>query len=376
MSAMGRHLHIAWDNSLAGRNRAGTGVYASELLRQLATAPDLKVKVFDYPSRPGEHGGSLARGIQNIKGLLWAHYYLPRLLGRGNFDLLHSPAFIVPIGCPCPSVVTVHDLTFVMFPQHFERRWRLYLKWMMPSVLRSASAVICVSQQTKTDLLRYYSVSPDKIHVVYNGIDHTRFHPGANLDVNWARGVGIRGGYLLHLGTLSYRKNIKTLLLAIAKLRSNGKWTNRQLVLAGAEIPALPGAAEIHETVQALDLAPHVILAGHVPDEHLPGLYADASVLVMPSLYEGFGLPVLESMAVGTPVVTSDASSLAEIAGDAAILVPAQDEAALAAAIDKVLQNGSIAEELRRKGLAWARHFSWRRAALETIRIYRSVASA
>jgi len=372
---MSRQLHIAWDNSLAGRNRAGTGVYASGLLGQLTTAPDLKLEVFDGPSRPGEHGGVLARRIQNARSLLWTHYYLPRLLAGENFDLLHSPAFIAPLRCPCPSVVTVHDLTFVMFPQHFERRWRLYLTWIMPRVLRSASAVICVSQQTKTDLLRYYTISPDKVHVVYNGIDHTRFHPGATLDVNWARGVGIRGRYLLHVGTLSYRKNIKTLLLAVAQLRSNGKWTDRQVVLAGAEIPALPGAAEIYETIQALGLARDVILAGRVPDEHLPGLYAHASTLVMPSLYEGFGLPVLEGMAAGTPVVTSDASSLAEIAGDAAMFFPAQDEAALAAAIVEVVENHSVAEEFRRKGLAWVRQFSWQRAALETIRIYRSVAS-
>jgi glycosyltransferase involved in cell wall biosynthesis len=372
---MSRQLHIAWDNSLAGRDRAGTGVYASGLLLQLTAAPDLKVEVFDGPSRPREHGGVLARGIQNVKTLLWTHHYLPRLLAEESFDLLHSPAFIAPLRCPCPCVVTVHDLTFVMFPQHFERRWRLYLTRMMPFVLRSASAVICVSQQTKTDLLRYYTVSPDKIHVVYNGIDHARFHPGATLDVNWARGVGIQGGYLLHVGTLSYRKNIKTLLLAIAQLRSNGKWTNRQLVLAGAEIPALPGAAEIYETIQALGLYRDVILPGHVPDEHLPGLYAHASALIMPSLYEGFGLPVLESMAVGTPVVASNASSLAEIAGDAAMFFPAQDKAALAAAVVKVVENHSIAEEFRRKGLVWVRQFSWQRAALETIRIYRSVAS-
>jgi glycosyltransferase involved in cell wall biosynthesis len=251
----------------------------------------------------------------------------------------------------------------------------MYLTAMMPRVLRAVSAIICVSECTKQDLLKAYQVSAGKVHVVHNGIDHSRFHPDVTLDPVWAKQLGIRAGYILHVGVFSQRKNIPVLLQAIARLRSTGKWGNRQLVLAGSEAPGIVGAAEIYDTIARLGLADSVILTGHAPDEHIPGLYANASVLVMPSLYEGFGFPILESMAVGTPVVASNSSSLPEVAGDAAILVPPHDVEVLAEAIEDAVENRTIAEELRRKGLARARQFSWERTAEQTVAVYRSVAN-
>ncbi|HEV2965203.1 MAG TPA: glycosyltransferase family 1 protein [Candidatus Angelobacter sp.] len=374
-----RPLQVAWDNSLARRNPTGTGVYASQLIQELGAQPALKLKVFDGwdPSQRarGVYGdqGILARAHRAVRGIFWNHLYFPYLLRKERFDLVHSPAFVVPFGCPCPSVVTILDLSFLMFPKQFEQRWQTYVKNIMPSVLKTVSGVICISEHSKEELLRSYKISPSLVHVVYCGIDHDRFHPGIDLDRDWARSVGLHKDYVLHVGTLSQRKNIPLLLRAVAALRSRNKFQNYQLVLAGPELPVLQGGAEIHETIRTLGLQDIVVLTGHVADERLPGLYAQAKLLVMPSLYEGFGLPVVESMAAGTPVVASNSSSFPEVAGDAALLVPPNNEQAFVNAMDEVLRNPCTAEELRRKGLERSRQFSWRRSATETIAVYRRI---
>jgi glycosyltransferase involved in cell wall biosynthesis len=373
-------LRVAWDNSLAKRNPTGTGVYATQLIRELGSNPGVTLEVFEgwdpAKRKPGEYGsqGILARGARAASGLLWSQGYFPHLLRKGKFDLLHSPAFLVPFGCPCPSVATIFDVSFLIFPEHFESRWRTYMKYVMPSVIRSVSAVICISENAKQDLLKFYKVALGKVHVVHCGIDHARFSPGAVLDKNWAASIGLNKEYVLHVGLLSQRKNLPMLLRAVASLRARGKFENLQLVLAGPELPVLSGGPEIHQAIRELGLGDVVVLAGYVPDDYMPGLYRHAKLLVMPSLYEGFGLPVLESMASGVPVVASNSSSLPEIAGDAAILVSPHDESAWAQAIEDVLQSPSTAEELRRKGLLRARQFSWQRAGEETLAVYRTVA--
>jgi glycosyltransferase involved in cell wall biosynthesis len=367
-----RTLTVAWDNSVARMDKAGTGVYATRLLEQFANRKDLQMEVLN-----GWHGNRrVNRRIETIGNLLWTHAYLPRILRKVHADVFHAPAFVAPSQAPCPVIVTVHDITYLLYPSHFSRWWTTYMQAVMPPAMKSAAAIVCGSEHSKRDIAKTYSIPPDKIHVVPYGVDHGRFHPGVALDSDWARSLGIRDGYLLHVGTLSYRKNIPTLLRAVAQLRARGKWGGRQLVLAGSESRGIKGASEISDTIQQLNLGNSVVLAGHVPDNHVPGLYARASILIMPSLYEGFGFPVLESMAVGTPVVASDSSSLPEVGADAAIFFPPLDEAALAKAISDVLENRRVAEELRRKGLKRAREFSWQRTAEQTLSIYRSVAKS
>jgi glycosyltransferase involved in cell wall biosynthesis len=356
-------LRVAWDNSMSGRDRAGTGIYASRLIRELSDNSELEIKAFNGPQ------GSWAQR------LLWYHWQFPRVLRQDRFDLLHGPAFVLPLRSPCPSVVTVHDLTSRIFPEHFDRPWRVYVNRIMPHTLGQASAIICVSEHSRKDLLKFYPVSRGKVHVVYHGIDHNRFHPGATLDSQWAQTFGLREGYVLHVGTFSHRKNIPTLLRAISHLRSKGKWGTRQLVLAGSQSEGMKGVHEVYDTIRELELGSSVVLTGYVPNDQVPGLYAHASALVMPSLYEGFGFPVLESMAVGTPVIASNSSSLPEVAEDAAILVPPQDVEAWAKAIEDVIESPTISSELQRKGLARARQFSWERTAEQTVAVYRSVAS-
>lgn len=369
---MKRPLNLAWDNSLARRDPAGTGVYAARLLEQFANRPNLHVDILDgwRQSR-----GILANAALGTAGdLFWTHAYLPTLLLKRGADLLHSPAFIAPIASPCPVVTTIHDITYLLYPSHFRLWWSTYLKWLMPLVVRSATAIICPSENSKLDVVKAYGIGCDKIRVVLQGVDHERFHPAATLDHDWAKALGLRDGYILHVGTFSYRKNIPILLHAVTHLRARGKWGNRKVVLAGSQNLSLKGAQEVFKTIRELDLRDDVLLTGHVPAEHVPGLYAHASMLVMPSLYEGFGFPVLEAMAAGIPVVCSDTSSLPEVAGDAAIFFPPHDQLALACAMEDLIQKPSIAEQLRRKGLERARQFSWQRTAEQTLEVYRDIA--
>jgi len=367
-------IRLAWDNCFARRNPTGSGVYAARLLENLSGNPGLDITVYDgWPD--ATRGGSRLRRVFKIAGnLAWTHLDLPFRLWKGKFDVLHSPAFIAPVKAPCPTVITVHDITYLLYPAHFAAWWVRYMKAVMPAAIRSAAAILCGSEHSKRDLVDTYKLPPSKVRVVPYGVEHQSFRPGAPLDEAWMRSAGLRADYVLHVGGLYERKNIPALLRAVAHLRSQGKWGERQLVLAGAEAPGIAGAEEIHRTIAELDLAPSVALAGRVPDEQLPGLYAHAALLVMPSLYEGFGFPILEAMATGTPVVASNTSSLPEVAGDAAILVPPEDNLALADAIGQVLENPGLAAELRAKGLQQASQFNWQRTARETAAVYREMA--
>jgi glycosyltransferase involved in cell wall biosynthesis len=367
-------LRVAWDNCLASRDKAGTGTYAARLLEQFKSRPELRMDVLDGWHLSGKSFAAAA--TRTAGGLLWTHVHLPALVWKHGADLLHSPAFVAPIAASCPVVITIHDVTYLLHSSHFANWWTTYLKIVMPPAVRSAAAIICGSENSKRDIAKAYDIAPAKVRVVPYGVDHERFHAGATLDPQWARTLGIRDGYVLHVGTFSYRKNIPTLLRAVALLREKGKWEERQVVLAGSQNLSLKGAPEIFNAIRELDLSGCVVLTGYTPDEHVAGLYAHASMLVMPSLYEGFGFPVLEAMAAGTPVVFSNTSSQPDGAGDAAILFPPEDHRALAAAMQDLIENRSLAEELRRKGLQQARQFSWQRTAEQTIAIYRDVAGS
>lgn len=305
---------------------------------------------------------------------MWTHVHLPILLWRKGFDLLHAPAFVAPVVSPCPVVITIHDISYLLYPSHFARWWVAYLRSVMPPAIKSAAAIICGSQNSKRDIVRAYGVTGDKVRVVPYGVDHERFHPRAVLDREWAMDRGIRDGYVLHVGTFSYRKNIPILLQAVARLRTRGKWQGRQLVLAGSGNTALKGGRQILDSIRDLDLGSDVVLTGHTPDEHMPGLYAHASMLIMPSLYEGFGFPVLEAMASGTPVICSNTSSLPEVGGDAALYFPPSDADLLANAITGLMQDSKLAEQKRNLGLEWARRFTWKETADQTVEVYRDVA--
>ena len=358
-------MHIGIDASRATvARRTGTEHYAQRLIEALLAAGGARRYTLYFREAPpaGLFPGAERRVIPFPR--LWTHLRLSyELINRPRPDVLFVPAHVLPLAHPLPSVVTVHDLGYRHFPGAHPAGQRLYLDWSTRFSARAASHVIADSSATQRDLAHYYGVPAHKVSVVY---------PGRDEQLAWVDPAAVRAryhlapDYLLHVGTLQPRKNLSRLIEAAASLR--GQWPGLQLVLAGQ-----PGwqAGPILE--QARASAEFVRLLDYVPDDDLAGLYSGARAFVFPSLYEGFGFPVLEAMACGTPVACANTSSLPEVAGDAALLVDPLDTAALAGAMARLLAEEALRAELAAKGLAQVRKFSWQRAAQETLQVLEGV---
>jgi len=302
---------------------------------------------------------------------LWTHLRLAWELRRHPPDVLFVPAHVLPLACTVPAVVTVHDLGYLHYPEAHRRFDRWYLDWTTRRHARLAGRVIADSQATRADLIGHYQTSPERIAVVYPGRDEGlgRVH-----DLNAVAAVkarfGIQGDYLLYLGTLQPRKNLVRLVEAFARLQPST--ANVQLVLAGKK-------GWLHDDllahVEALGLRRHVVFPGYVAEENKASLLSGALALVYPSLYEGFGLPVLEAMACGTPVLTSSVSSLPEVAGGAALLVDPLDVDAIAIGMSRLIADADLRTTLVEKGHAQVRKFSWADAARQVLQVLESVAT-
>jgi glycosyltransferase involved in cell wall biosynthesis len=361
----------------AGRIQTGTGGYARNLMAALETACNVRVSTLTA-SRPFDgRTGVLAKASRAAHQVMWTQLGIRRELRRLKPDLLHAPAFVSSLVAPCPLVVTIHDIAYVRFPQHYEKPWLWYTKLLVPLVARRAKAVITVSGHAKQDVQRHLHLPPDKVHAVYPGVDHERFRP---LDAADVAGVAARYGldkpFVLHVGNLAARKNIPTLLNAVFRLKRANFWRDRRVVLAGGVSPGLPGYADVLATIEKLGLEHEVVLLGHVPDDDLPAIYNLAEAVVMPTLHEGFGSPVAEAMACGRPAIASNCSSLPEVAGDAALLVDPRDSEAWAQALSQVLTDEALRQSMVEQGLVRAREFTWEKAAEETLRVYRGVLAA
>jgi glycosyltransferase involved in cell wall biosynthesis len=265
-----------------------------------------------------------------------------------------------------PTVLTVHDLIFERYPQHHTQRNRFFLRVGMPLFVQAASAIIAVSQHTRRDLVELYGADAAKIHVVYEGVD-MRFQPAAIGDMQRvAQHYSPGRPYLLMVGTLEPRKNHAAALRALARLKAWG-WPHRLLLVGGQGWLFEP----IRRQIESSGLENDVHFAGFVPDIDLPPLYSGADAVLVPSLYEGFGFPVLEAQACGAPVVCSDASSLPEVAGNAALLVKPEDDEALAYAVHLLLSQPSAGHVLREMGRKQASRFRWDACARETVEVYK-----
>ena len=286
--------------------------------------------------------------------------------------LYHAAEHLLPY-LRCPTVLTVHDLIFERYPEHHTRRNRLFLKVAMPIFVKTADAIIAVSHHTKRDIVELYGAPADKIHVVYEGID-PEFTPGAADAIERVRRHYSPGPndaaprpYCLMVGTLEPRKNHAAALRALARLKAMG-FPQRLLVVGGRGWLFEP----VQKLVDELGLANDVTFAGYVPAADLPLLYTGADCVLLPSLYEGFGFPVIEAMACGAPVVCSNVSSLPEVAGDAALLVTPTDDEALATAIRRLLAEPGLGNTMRARGSKQAAKFRWEHCAKETIEVYQA----
>ena len=373
---------IGVDASRALRaRRTGTERYSLEILRHLLALDEARRHEWrlyvDQPPAPGlfpQASGSLRVVVRVLPGRrLWTHRSLAREVRAHPPDVLFVPAHVLPFRWPGrglpPSVVTVHDLGYRYFPEAHTRFQRLYLEWSTRWNAWAARRVIAVSQATAQDLIRFYRTPREKIRVIHEAPPALAPVPEAQIR-EVARRHGLARPYALHVGTLQPRKNLARLLEAYARLHARGPvpW---DLALAGGAGWRRPRLAE---QAQALGVAERVHLLGYVPDSDLPGLLRGAHFFVFPSLFEGFGLPVLEAQQMGVPVMCANNSALPEVAGDAAILVDPLDVEALADAMLRLSQDEALRQELIAKGYENVKRFSWEKAARETLAVLEAAA--
>jgi glycosyltransferase involved in cell wall biosynthesis len=306
---------------------------------------------------------------------LWHRARLPIPIEAmtGRVDLFHEPDFVLPPTLPrTRTVLTVHDLTFIRDPESAFPRLRRYLNRVVPQSVSRATHVLADSAATKSDLIELFGTPAEKVTVLYGGVD-ARFVPVREPErlaaVRAKYGIGDEP-FILGIGTLQPRKNYRRLIQAFAHVKY--QTSNIKLVIVGGKGWMYD---DIFSGVKRLGLEGHVLFPGFVDDDDLPALYSAAEVLAYPSIYEGFGLPLLEAMACGTPVVTSITSSLPELAGDAALLIEPTEVEAIAAAMCRLLQDADLRRRLVVAGFEQIRKFAWEKAAAQLLGIYEAIAT-
>lgn len=356
------------------QNYRGAGIswYIYNLLRQLDATAAFRYTVF-LQDREFQAGASLqlkysaVPTTRPVARILWEQLRLPTALKQTGVDLHHAMAFAAPVAVPCPFVTTIYDLSFKHFPEAFRPFNRLYLDTFTKYSAKRAKAVITISESTRQDVLQFYDIAPEKVHTVHCGVDEA-YQPlsSAQIDAFRAR-QSLPSQFVFFLGTLEPRKNILGLIEAYAAWRTREKEVPKLFIGGGKGWYY----NQVFQLVDTLGINDNVIFLGYLPSDDLPLWYNAATMLVYPSQFEGFGLPVLEAMACGTPVITSNVSSLPEVAGDAAWLVDPSNSAALSEAMQQLYSNEDLQHSMREKGLYQGKKFSWRKTAEETNQIYR-----
>ncbi len=350
------------------RQLGGIGRYTEELIaafRDLGANP----VILDAGGSTGDRQALPLRGGRLPALLTLGQVQIGWLARRMGLQLIHDPTGSMPLLLTSARrVVTIHDAVAYIYPETVANlTWLIYHVW-LPLVAPYINVVITDSESSRCDILRFLPVKKDSVEVIPLAA-HTRFHPLETQNIQPAlRRYGVVPPYILYVGSLEARKNLPRLLEAFHRLLP--EFPGWMLVIVGARKWK---STPIFDTVRRLQLEQHVHFTGFVAEEDLPALYNGADLFVFPSLYEGFGLPVLEAMACGTPVVTSNTSSLPEVAGDAALLINPLDVSAIADAVLRVLTEPGLADDLRERGLKRAAQFTWERTARETLAVYNQV---
>ncbi len=361
-------LIIGLDASRAAKaQRTGTETYSLELLKQFAQLATAEQRVRLYTAHPPRHTAWPTSPYVETRVMpfprLWTHVRLASELQGQPPDILFVPAHVLPFHCPVPAVVTVHDLGYLHYPEAHRPFERWYLDWTTRRHCRVARHIIADSVATKNDLVNFYGADPARITVVYLGRNEQlqRVDDLTTIATTKQR-YNIEGDYLLYLGTLQPRKNLVRLVEAFYQAVTALQNSHLKLVIAGQRGWLY---AEIFERVQALGVTERVIFPGYVADEDKAALLSGALAYTMPSLYEGFGLPILEAMACGTPVLTSHVSALPEVAGKAAILVNPHNTAEIATGLIALLTQPHLRQQLVTQGYCQVAQFSWAKAATQ-----------
>ena len=363
-------MRIAIDATSVPSRPAGAGVYAIELVRAMAERGRhdgyalfvrgswLDDDLAGKRNWRVEHIGAASRPAR----LAWEQMRLPQALSAMGIDVLHSTHHTLPLmGVRCRRVVTIHDVTFFRIPERYPPARRLYMQTLTRLSARVADAIIAPSDAARVDIVRTLGVPATKVAAVYEAAA-ARFMPVPSETAKAvARAHGIDARFVLSVGSLEPGKNRVRLIRAMAMLRDAG--LQHQLVIVGQK--AWKFDAEL-ALVDELGMQDRVRYLGYVSDAELPALYSAADAFAFPSLHEGFGLPVVEAMACGVPVLTSNISATAEVAGDAAVLVDPLSVDAIRDGLRRLLEDGELRTDLSARGRARAAEFSWRRAADET----------
>ena len=355
----------------------GIGTYTRNLLRHLARIDRDNEYVLLCHQPDLGIGAQLGTNFRTVlepspNYSIREQMHVPWVLHRERPDVFHAPHYVMPPAVRCRSIVTIHDCIHLMFPQYLPSRAAyVYARAAMWVATHRSHRVLTVSEASKRDILHFFNIPPEKIVVVHNAIDE-RFgvSPAEEATALVRERYQLDHRFVLYVGNIKPHKNLVRVVEAFSGLRKRG-FDDLTLLIIGDEISKLPA---LRRAVHSHKLHKHVRFLGHLPDDTLAILYRLAAVFVFPSLYEGFGLPPLEAMACGAPVVTSNVSSLPEVTGDAAVLVDPYDVGSIADGIARVLSDPALREDMRVKGMARAREFSWERSVARTREIYREVA--
>ena len=371
-------MRIAIDAHSVGTGLGGNESYATNLIEALAEIdPNNSYTLYVTRREAVERFSNrwpnfLVRATLPHTPLIRIPLTLSAELRRNPVDVLHVQ-FTSPPFSPCPVVVSIHDLSFEHLPQTFKWRSRKQLRITVRRSAREAAQVIALSEHARRDIVETYSLAPEKVTAIpLAAANHFRPISDDEELQRVRQTYGIVGEYILSVGAIQPRKNLSRLVDAYSRLRRATPEGNLpKLVLAGK-------CAWLYEetlrTIRELQVSDSVILTGYVPDSDLPGLYSGALCFVYPSYFEGFGLPPLEAMKCGVPVIVGNQTSLPEVVGNAGLLVDPFDADAIAGALDQVISDSNLRAELGKKGLARAQLFDWRETARQTLRVYQQAA--
>lgn len=360
-------MRIAVDAHMLGEQEGGNETYVAGLLQGFtrATLPEDVIITALYNRSyvlPQPQGRIQCRAFQRNGNFHRLFVELGMVCRQVRADILHV-TYNAPLFVPCTLVVSVHDIIFRRYPQFFSPRVRILLSTLMPLSMRRANVIVTLSEASREDIHRYYPFTRDKVVV-------TPLAPGpvATVAPQTEAAQRITGGqdFILAVGTVQPRKNIARLIRAYVDARRRRATTARLVVVGRAAWQH----SEVHRIAAESPYYQDIIFTGYLDDATVAALYRSCAVFVYPSLYEGFGLPVIEAMACGAPVITSNLSSLPEVAGDAALLVNPFDVGQISTAIERMLNDHSLREDLRERGVRQAARFSWERTAMETFEAY------
>jgi len=350
--------------------KVGVSVYTLKLLSHFRKKASDRIRFKIYLRRPPQADLPAANRFFDYRVIssqrFWIQFFLPLNLNlKREIGLFFSPAHYSPAFCPVPCVTTIHDLAFFKYPQEFLKNDLYKLRhWTRDSIKRSVK-IIAVSKTTKKDIIGYYQVPMEKISVIYNGFEKNVKYPAAyvndKLDI-------AKKPYLLYVGTLQPRKNITTLIQAFAILKK--QQPQLELIIAGKKGWMYE---PVFRAVENLGLEDSVFFTGFVSDQQLAFLYQNALCLVLPSYYEGFGLPILEAMSFGCPVISSFSASLPEIGGEACLYFDPKNEKDLAEKTSELINDGDLRQSLIKKGKSRVKEFSWEKCSEETLNLLTQV---